>query len=179
VSSSSPLPSNPVYDAIRTRRVTRAMSPEPVDPDLVAAVLESARWAPNAGNRRLQPVLPVSDPVTLRLLRAISPGMVPRPPAALVICVDAARAEEFGFPPRYRGLYVDVGTTAATLLLAAQSVGLGACPVTSFSRSAAARILGLRNGLSAEMIVCLGHPADAQPATLSALPSGEVSPPGS
>jgi len=161
-----------MYDALRTRRVTRAMSAEPVAPDLVDRVVAAARWAPNAGNRRLQPVQAVTDPVTLRLLRAVSPGMVPRPQAAVVICLDTARAEEFGFQPGHRGLYVDIGTTAATLLLAAHSLGVGACPVTSFSRAAAARILGLRAGLSPEMIVCLGHPADAQPATLSALTQG-------
>jgi nitroreductase len=162
---------NPVYDAIRTRRVTRRMSDAPVDPGQLEVVLSAARWAPNAGNRRLQPIVPVTDPVTLRLLKAVSPGMVPRPQAALVVCLDTVRAEEFGFQPGHRGLYVDVGTCAATLLLAAHSVGLGACPVTSFSRAAAARILGLRDGLSPELIVCLGHPTDIQPTTLSALPS--------
>jgi nitroreductase len=160
---------NPVYDAIRSRRVTRRMSDTPVDPAQLDLVLASARWAPNAGNRRLQPVVPVTDPVTLRLLKRVSPGMVPSPQAALVICLDTVRAEEFGFQPGHRGLYVDIGTTAATLLLAAHSVGLGACPVTSFSRAAAARVLGLGAGLSPEMVVCLGHPADVQPSTLSAL----------
>jgi nitroreductase len=162
---------NPVYDAIRSRRVTRRMSDEPVDRELLDLVVSAARWAPNAGNRRLQPVVPVTDPVTLRLMRQVSPGMVPQPQAAVVICLDTERAEEFGFQPGHRGLYVDIGTTAATLLLAAHSVGLGACPVTSFSRAAAARVLGLRAGLSPELIVCLGHPADVQPATLSALSS--------
>ena len=51
------------------------------------------------------------------------------------------------------------------------SVGLGACPVTSFSRAAAARVLGLPDGMSPEMLVCLGHPTEAQPATFSALTS--------
>ncbi len=166
---------NPVLDAIHDRRVTRRMSDEPLDPALLDLVVESARWAPNAGNRRLQPVVPVTDPVVLRLLKAVSPGMVPRPRAAVVICLDTVRAEEFGFQPGHRGLYVDIGTTAATLLLAAHSVGLGACPVTSFSRAAAARILGLPTGHSPEMIVCLGHAAGVQPATLSALPSGSTS----
>jgi nitroreductase len=113
----------------------------------------------------------VTDATTVRLLKAVSPGMVPTPPAVIVVCIDRARAEEFGFQPTYRGLYVDVGTTAATLLLAAASVGLGACPVTSFSQAAARRILGLPVTMSPEMIICLGHPADAQPATLSALGS--------
>jgi nitroreductase len=160
---------NAVLDAIRTRRVARARSAEPLDPAELDLVMGAARWAPNAGNRRLQPVIAVTDPVTLRLLRAVSPGMVPRPQAAMVICLDTTRAEEFGFQPGHRGLYVDVGTTAATLLLAAHSIGLGACPVTSFSRAAAARILGLRPGLSPEMVVCLGHAAVTQPTGLSAL----------
>jgi nitroreductase len=161
--------SNPVYDAIRTRRVTRQMSPEPVTARDLDLVLDAARWAPNAGNRRLQPVLPVTDPALLRLLRCVSPGMVPRPQAALVICVDTNRAADFGFAPDWRGLFVDVGTTAATLLLAAHSFGLGSCPVTSFSRAAVARLLDVPPGVRPELIVCLGHPAAEQPVAMSAL----------
>lgn len=97
--------------------------------------------------------------------------MVPMPQAIVVISIDTARAEEFGFPAGHRGLYIDVGTTAATILLAAQSVGLGACPVTSFSRAAVARILALPERTSPEMLVCLGHAAERQPATLSQLHS--------
>jgi nitroreductase len=160
---------NPVYDAIRTRRVTREMSDEPLDTRLLDLVVGAARWAPNAGNRRLQRVQTVADPVTIRMLKAVSPGMVPIPQAVLVICLDERRAQEFGFPAGHRGLYIDVGTTAATLLLAAHGVGLGACPVTSFSRAAVARILALPDGTSAEMLVCLGHPTEKQPATMSAL----------
>jgi nitroreductase len=69
------------------------MSADPVDPTRLEQVVQAARWAPNAGNRRLQPVLSVTDPAT-------------------------------------------------------------------------------REGLSPEMIVCLGHPAAAQQATLSALTHG-------
>jgi hypothetical protein len=50
------------YEVIRTRRVTRNMSTEPVGPGAVRAGAASARYAPNAGNRRLQPVVPVTDP---------------------------------------------------------------------------------------------------------------------
>jgi len=57
-------------------------------------------------------------------------------------------------------------------LLPAHSIGLGACRVTSFSRAAAGRILGLPKGHSPEMIVCLGHAAAVHRATLSAPPTG-------
>lgn len=157
----------PVLDAIRARRVTRRMSDQPIDAQLLESVVRAGRWAPNAGNRRLQPVRTVSDAATIGMLKAVSPGMVPTPQAIVVISVDTARAERFGFPPGHRGLYIDVGTTAATLLLAAYSVGLGSCPVTSFSRAAVARILHLPDRTSPEMLVCLGYPADQQPGTMS------------
>jgi nitroreductase len=131
-------------------------------------VLRSARYAPNAGNRRLQPVVPVTDPDLLRLLRMVAPGMIVRPTAAAVICIDTARAVGFGFRPGVPGLYVDVGTAAATMLLAAHAVGLASCPVTSFSHAAVARLLGLPDGTEPQLIVCLGHPAEHQPPPIRA-----------
>lgn len=162
-------PVNPTYDAIRTRRVTRRMSDLAVDPEDFALVLAAARYAPNAGNRRLQPVVPVTDPGMLRMLRMVSPGMIPRPTAAIVVCLDTERAASFGFRPGTPGLYIDIGTTASTLLLAAHSLGLAACPVTSFSRAAMARLLALGRGVSPELVVCLGHATEEQPDGLSAL----------
>ncbi len=89
--------------------------------------------------------------------------MIARPQAAILISIDLDRAEEFGFRPDTPGLYIDVGTVAATLLLAAHALGLASCPVTSFSRAAVHRVLGLRAGLEPRMIICLGHAATNQP----------------
>jgi nitroreductase len=150
-----------LYEALRARRVARRMSDRPVPSEVVDWVVEAAGFAPNAGNRRLQPVVAVTDSTTLRLLRLISPGMIPVPQAALVICIDHGRAASYGFPPGMPGLYIDVGTLAATLLTAAQAVGIGACPVTSFSRAAAARILALPGPIQPFMVICLGYPDPA------------------
>src|SRR5262245_55683309 len=65
--------------------------------------------------------------------------------------------------PNAKGLFVDVGTAAQTMLLAAHSLGLGAGVVTSFSQAAASAVLNVAEGLSPEMFVCLGHPAPTQP----------------
>ena len=159
---------NPVLDAIKTRRMTRAMTGQPVERDRIEAVLEAARWAPNAGNRRLHRLVAVQDPRTLRLLRVVSPGMFQRPMAAVVICIDWDRMTSFGMRAGIRGPYVDVGTLAQTMLLAAHSVGLGSGIVTSFSQAAVAEVLNLPQHMSAELIVCLGYAAPAQPAPMRA-----------
>ncbi|MEV7417057.1 nitroreductase family protein [Streptomyces sp. NPDC089919] len=156
-------PGDEVLRAIRTRRVVRALTAQPVAPEDLDKVLDSARYAPHAGNRRLHRYVAVTRPPLLRALRAVSPGMLQRPTAAIVICIDRARVDDHGFPATNRGPYVDVGTAAATMLLAAHALGLGAGPVTSFSRAAVATLLGLPEPVSPELIVCLGRPAAVQP----------------
>ena len=152
-----------VLDAIRTRRVVRALTDAPVEHDQLRTVLDSARYAPHAGNRRLHRYVVATRPSLLRAVRMVSPGMLQRPTAAIVICVDWAQVHNYGFPPASPGPYLDVGTAAATLLLAAHSTGLGAGPVTSFSRAALATILNLPTGVRPELIICLGHAAAGQP----------------
>ena len=143
--------------------MVRTMTDDPVTPEDLAAIADAARWAPSAGNRRLQPIVTVTDQAVLRRLRMVSPGMLARPQAALVVCIDTARAGTFGFAPDNPGLFIDVGTKAATILLATHAVGLAAEPVTSFSRVAAAVLLGLDRGTEPRLMVCIGHPAASQP----------------
>jgi nitroreductase len=153
---------NAVLDTIRTRRVARALADAPVGHDQLRAVLDSARYAPHAGNRRLHRYVVVTRPGLLAAARMVSPGMLQRPAAAIVVCVDWAQVHDYGFGPTNPGPYIDVGTAAATLLLAAHSIGLGAGPVTSFSRTALATILNLPAGVRPELIICLGHAATEQ-----------------
>ena len=154
---------NPVLAAIRSRRMVRAMVDRPIERAELEKVLEAARWAPNAGNRHLHRFVVVQDPLTLRVLRMVAPGMFQRPAAVVVICIDQGRAISFGMRPTAKGLYIDVGTAAQTMLLAAHSLGLGAGVVTSFSQAAVIQVLNIPRHLSPEMFVCLGYPAAVQP----------------
>jgi nitroreductase len=150
-------------ELIRTRRVVRAMTREPVSRDQLEQILEVAMHAPNAGNRRLQRFIVVDRASTLRVLRLVSPGMLQRPAAAIIICSDVVKAVEYGFAPGSRGLYVDVGTAGQTILLAAHALRLGSGPVTSFSKAAVSAALNLPRSLRPEMIICLGHPDRNEP----------------
>ncbi|WP_238020053.1 nitroreductase family protein [Dactylosporangium sp. AC04546] len=140
------------------------MTGEPVPREQLEQILDAAAHAPNAGNRRLQRLVVIDDDATLRVLRMVSPGMLQHPAAAVVICVDVARAVEYGLPATSHGLCIDVGTAAQTMLLAAHALGLGSGPVTSFSKAAVSTVLNLPAGWSPEMLVCLGHAAATQPA---------------
>jgi nitroreductase len=159
-----------VLAAIRSRRVVRAMTDEPVERETLEAILDAGRWAPTAGNRHLQRFVATDDPATLRVLRMVSPGMLQHPAAAITICTDRRLAAEYGFPPDAAGPDVDVGTAAATLMLAAHALNIGAGPVTSFSRAAVGVVLRVPDGWCPELVVRLGHPAHGGPAPLRGRP---------
>lgn len=147
-------------EAIRTRRVVRSLSTEPVAHDQLATILQCARWAPVGANVRIHEFVAVEDARLLRLLRAVSPGMFQRPTAAIVICSEWGKLIEHGFPDADLAPRIDLGTVMQTMLLAAHAQGLGSGPVTSFCKASVREILQLPDRLSPEVIVCLGHPGE-------------------
>jgi nitroreductase len=148
-----------VLEAIRTRRVTRSFDGRPLPDQALLAVLEAARWATSGGNRRIHPFLVVRDPGTIARLRAVTPGMFSAPPVVIVICTDAARAAAELVQLEYdRTIWIDVGTAAMNMMVAAHALGLGSCPVSSFSHGAASVVLGLPPTVEPELFLLLGHP---------------------
>lgn len=150
---------NPVLDAIKTRRVIRDMTEQPIETEKLEAILEAARWSPTGGNLKLNRFVVVNQPHTMRLLRMVSPGMFQRCPVVIVICVDWEVVRLRELPTHSRPIAMDVGAAAQTMMLAAHSMGLATGPVTSFSRSAVRVVLNLPDNLSPEMFVCVGYAA--------------------
>ncbi|HXX38493.1 MAG TPA: nitroreductase family protein [bacterium] len=150
-------------ECIKTRRVTRYFSDAAVPQEVFVKILEAGRWAPIAGNRRIQHFLAVQNRETITLIRAVSPGMFGHPAALAIICIDWAKLESLGCKRHNHGVYIDVGTAAENMMLAGHALGLGTGPVTSFSTAAVSTILGLPEWLTPAMIVCIGYPAKAQP----------------
>jgi nitroreductase len=146
-------------EAIRTRRVAKAYSDEPVDTETLWSVLEAARWAPSGSNLRVHRFVVVIDREVLGLIRMFSPGMVAGVPAALiVICIDWKLANYEAPIPAHREAYWDVGCAAQNMLLAAHALGLAAGPMTADSPSALRVFLNLPSHLDPQMMVGVGHP---------------------
>lgn len=150
-----------VLALLRSRRVCRAFSDEPVRDGDLLSLMEAARWATNAGNTRIQRFLVVRERERVRLARALAPGMLAMPPAFVAICTDlevAARAGvRAGLDP---SVYVDVGTAVMSMMVEAHALGLGTCPVTSFSQAGVATVLGLPSTARPELLLLVGHPSE-------------------
>ncbi len=156
--------SEAVLENIRTRRVVREMTEQPVERAQIEAILEAARWAPSGGNLRPNRYIVIEDAETRRLIRLVSPGMFQKAPVLILICTNWEVAAEHNLPPTDRALLIDVGTAAQTMMLAAHALGLASGPVTSYSKEAVKMILNLPAAYSPEMFICIGHKAEiAQP----------------
>ena len=144
---------------MKSRRVCRSFTDEPVSDEELRLMTEAARWATSAGNRHLHKFLIVRDPDTIRRVRSVSPGMLAPPPALIVILTDLEVAARESLQVEHdQANWMDVGTAAMNMMNMAHAVGLGSCPVTSFSRSGAAVMLDLPPYLVPEWILIVGHP---------------------
>src|SRR4051794_5386473 len=152
--------SDALLGMMRKRRVVRNFTDQPVPTDVLQKIVEAGRWATSGGMRYPHRFIVVRDPQRIDLVRAASPGMLTVPPALIVIMIETEQAEEDSMHVEPWTVHsVDVGTAAMSMTTMAQSLGLGSCPVTSFSKAAVGAMLELPSNLSPEFILILGYPA--------------------
>ncbi|MCC6675220.1 MAG: nitroreductase family protein, partial [Thermomicrobiales bacterium] len=122
-------------------------------------IVQAGRWAANGGNLRPHRFLITRDPETIRKVRSFSPGLLAEPSAIIAILIDWDQyRREFSSIEQSMIVYVDVGTAAQNMLNMAHALGVGSCPVTSFSQSGTAGVFGLPSNLSVELLIMLGQP---------------------
>jgi nitroreductase len=160
---SVPAVADQVFEVMRTRRVVRSFTDAPVADDLLWRVVQSARWATSGSNRHVHKFLITRDSAKIRLIRSFSPGMLATPPAIVLILTDheVATREMLQMEGDYAN-WVDVGTAAQNMMNMAHALGLGSCPVTSFSKSGVATVLDLPPHLVPELLLMVGHPKPAE-----------------
>jgi len=153
-----------VLEAIRTRRTIRKFKSEPVSDDLVEKVLEAGRWAPTGSNLQPWRFVVIKNQAILDMIRKVSPGYLGATPMAIAVCSDKATAHAKGGKLGRDYLTIaDCSMAAENMLLAAHALGLGACPVKSFSIAAVKEILELPEGIEPELILMIGYPDETPP----------------
>lgn len=150
---------NLIFQNMKTRRAVRSFTGAPVSDDHLWEIVQAGRWAASGGNLRPHRFLITRGPERIRRVRSFSPGMLAEPAAIIAILIDwdQVRREFSSIEPSMIP-FVDVGTAAQNMLNMAHALGVGSCPVTSFSQSGVAGVLGLPQQLSVELLLMLGDP---------------------
>ncbi len=148
------------------RRSIRAYQPKPVSDEMVVDLLAAAMAAPSACGKDPWRFVVVREQATLQALAAALPngGMIAGAPLGIVVCgdLDAAHANEVSY------MLQDCSAAIENLLLAAHSLGLGACWLGVHPRQARiealSKILGLPEKIIPVSGIALGWPAEEKAA---------------
>ncbi|HDN04639.1 MAG TPA: hypothetical protein ENF27_01710, partial [Chloroflexi bacterium] len=106
---------------MKSRRVIRDMTDQPVEREKIEKILDAGRWSPAAGNKRTTRFVVIQDPLTLRMVRVFSPGMFQEPQVVILLCIDWDIVEENQFTGDDKSPYIDQGVVMQTMMLAAHS----------------------------------------------------------
>ncbi len=148
-----------IFQNMKTRRAVRSFTGAPVSDDNLWEIVQAGRWAASGGNLRPHRFFITRGEKKIGQIRSFSPGMLAEPAAIIAILIDWDQvAREFSSIEPSMIPYVDVGTAAQNMLNMAHALGVGSCPVTSFSQSGVAGIIGLPSNLSVELLIMLGDP---------------------
>jgi nitroreductase len=152
------------FEAISGRRSVRSFGADTVSDDDVDRLLDAARWAPSAGNVQPWEFVVVKKPEAKSALSeaAFSQMFIESAPLVIVVCADERRSSRT-YGARGKNLYCIQDTAAAVqnILLAAYSMGLGACWVGAFEEKKVVRVLKAPDGVRPVALVPVGHPAGA------------------
>jgi nitroreductase len=150
-----------LLEAIKGRRSTRNFKKQTIPDNAIETIIDAAICAPSAGNIQPWEFVIIKNPAVKEKLAeaALNQRHVEEAPVVIVVCADEKRSS-MGYGSRGRTLYCLQDTAAATqnILLAAYSLGLGACWVGAFNEDEVKDILKAPEGLKPVAMVPLGYP---------------------
>lgn len=149
-----------LFLALRKRRACRNFDPSrSVSEENLRRLVYAAHRAPTGGGTPYRFLIVVKDPIQLKMLKLLSPGLFGNPPVVFVIC-SRTRIENELLPKMDLDecCHIDAGAAAENIVLAAYALGLGACFVKSYSEIGVARLLNLPQDTRTELMVSVGYP---------------------
>ena len=151
-----------LMQVLQDRRSIRKYKDTPIEDDKLAAVAESFRIAPSAGNGQGWKLIVVKDPAVREKIANTTlskPAWLLQAPVILVACGTRQNV----MTNNHRVDTVDVSIAFTQMILAAWDLGLGTCWMASYREDWMLEALDLDDSYSVVAITPLGY-ADESPA---------------
>ncbi len=148
---------------ILDRRSIRRFSEQKIDKETIKLLLTAAMYAPSAVNKQPWHFVVIDQRQMLDQIMEIHPhaGMLQTASHGIVICGDELLQHDDGY------WVVDCGAATQNLLLAAHTLGLGACWVGLHPRegrkASFSELLELPSHVKPFALVALGYPREEKP----------------
>ena len=148
---------NEILKAIHERRSIRRFTAEPLTTEQIELVLEAGRWAPSGKNTQPWRFAVVQDEGKKNELAKLAPQreMIATAPVTLAVFLD----KEAGYDALKDAQ--GIGACIQNILLAAHSLGLGACWMGKTRDSEIESLLGAKDSEELMALIPIGHPDEA------------------
>ncbi|MGE5597372.1 MAG: nitroreductase family protein [Hyphomicrobiales bacterium] len=149
------------YEAIISKRDTRAFAGRPIPDDVLHRILQAGRMAGSA--KALEPVrfVVIREPDQKQAIAACG-DFTPHLPGAAVVVALVLEPErgQVGKPLSiFRGPF-DAGRAAQNMMVAAWAEGVASCPASMHNAEAARMVLELPEGYTVANCIAFGYPAE-------------------
>ena len=149
--------SDPVWDAIRRRRVVRDFADRPLEPAHLDRILRAGRRANSSKNRQRWAFIVCRDRAQLRELAKVGPWAGHLAGASVAVALVTPDPRTPGAP---LSVMFDLGQAADSMMLVAWELGIGSVPATVYEHEDARRLLGYPEDHHCEFLISFGYPAD-------------------
>jgi len=152
-----------LLEAIKGRRSIRAFKPDKIPPEVIKKLVDSARWAPSAGNLQPWEFIVVTEEEKKQDLAkaALGQQFIAEASAVIVVCANVWRSGAV-YGLRGETLYCIQDTAAATqnILLTAYAMGYGTCWVGAFNEEAVRAIVNVPRKVRPVALIPVGKPRE-------------------
>ncbi|MCR5309819.1 MAG: nitroreductase family protein [Lachnospiraceae bacterium] len=155
-------------DCIKGRRSVREFTPEPVSHDLLAEVVEVARFAPSWKNTQISRYVALEGDMKAKLAAECvgewNANIINKAPMVVVQTFVKNRSGferdgSFTTSKEDRWQNFDAGIAAEAFCLAAHEKGLGTVILGMFDENKVASVLSLSEDMGVASLIAIGHPA--------------------
>lgn len=160
--------SDVLAEVIKGRRSIRSYKDTKVPRELLVKILEAGQWAPSPSNVQSWRFIVVQE-AALSALKDLSPGFPRKATTAIVVCSNTREMQPFDEVTAAEEAVMAV----ENMSLMAYSLGLGTCPVVSFSREGIKTLLEIPNHIRPIILIALGFP-DETPVPPSRKPLSQI-----
>jgi nitroreductase len=149
-----------LIEGLKTRRSIRSFQDRDIPDEVIAELLDTARWAPSSANNQPWRFIVIKDPERKADLRGglrdavVSASKhINEAPVVLVAWYTPSRILS-----RYQ--VSDVSNAVTYVLLAAHAAGLGTCWIGWFSEDRVKKVLHLPKSAKVVALITLGYPRE-------------------
>jgi len=171
-------------ELVKKRSSVRRYAARPVPREVIEKCLEAARLTPSACNSQPWRFIVVSDPALKDKLGEIafsgiySMNSFAKKAPALVVVVRQRSSKAATAGGFFRGTQynlIDLGAACEHFVLQAAEEGIGTCWLGWFNEKKVKRLLGIKRGSRADIIISMGYPESEKQREKSRKPLSEIS----